>query len=76
MSGGMLLARQTFRRLFRSSASTRRKVWDTAGDVAITDLKGSTAMYERLGDLNAYCIGSRGTLHCWVRRFRNTLELS
>jgi class 3 adenylate cyclase len=57
VSGGMLLARQTFRRLFRSE-----RVDETEGlgirevTLLFTDLKGSTAMYERLGDLNAYAL--------------------
>jgi class 3 adenylate cyclase len=57
MSGGMLLARQTFRRLFRSE-----RVDEAEGlgirqvTLLFTDLKGSTAMYERLGDLNAYAL--------------------
>jgi class 3 adenylate cyclase len=57
VSGGMLLARQTFRRLFRSE-----QVDETEGlgirqvTLLFTDLKGSTAMYERLGDLNAYAL--------------------
>jgi class 3 adenylate cyclase len=57
MSGGMLLARQTFRRLFRSE-----RVDENEGlgirqvTLLFTDLKGSTAMYERLGDLNAYAL--------------------
>ena len=57
MSGGMLLARQTFRRLFRSEQI------DEAEGLGIrqvtflfTDLKSSTAMYDRLGDLNAYAL--------------------
>ena len=57
ISGGMLLARQTFRRLFRSE-----RVGEQEGlgirqvTLLFTDLKGSTAMYERLGDLNAYAL--------------------
>lgn len=57
MTGGMLLARQTFRRLFRSE-----RVDETEGlgirqvTLLFTDLKGSTAMYERFGDLNAYAL--------------------
>jgi class 3 adenylate cyclase len=57
VSGGMLLARQTFRNLFRSERV------DEAEGLGIrqvtflfTDLKGSTALYERLGDLNAYAL--------------------
>jgi class 3 adenylate cyclase len=57
VSGGMLLARQTFRKLFRSE-----RVDDAEGlgirqvTFLFTDLKGSTALYERLGDLNAYAL--------------------
>ncbi|HEY2891039.1 MAG TPA: DUF5939 domain-containing protein [Dongiaceae bacterium] len=57
MSGGALLASQTFRRLFRSE-----RVDETEGlgirqvTFLFTDLKGSTAMYEHLGDLNAYAL--------------------
>ena len=57
LSGGMLLARQTFRRLFRSE-----QVDEAEGlgirqvTLLFTDLKGSTAMYEQLGDLNAYAL--------------------
>jgi class 3 adenylate cyclase len=57
MSAGTLLARQTFRRLFRSE-----RVDESEGlgirqvSFLFTDLKGSTAMYERLGDLNAYAL--------------------
>jgi class 3 adenylate cyclase len=57
LSGGTLLARQTFRRLFRSE-----RVDESEGlgirqvTFLFTDLKGSTAMYERLGDLNAYAL--------------------
>jgi class 3 adenylate cyclase len=57
VSGGMLLARQTFRKLFRSERV------DEAEGLGIrqvtflfTDLKGSTALYEHLGDLNAYAL--------------------
>jgi class 3 adenylate cyclase len=57
VSGGMLLARQTFRKLFRSERV------DEAEGLGIrqvtflfTDLKGSTALYESLGDLNAYAL--------------------
>ena len=57
LSGGTLLARQTFRHLFR-----QERVDETEGlgirqvTFLFTDLKGSTAMYERLGDLNAYAL--------------------
>ena len=55
LSGGRLLTTQTFRNLFRSQV-----VEATEGigvrDVALlfTDLKGSTELYDRIGDLNAY----------------------
>jgi class 3 adenylate cyclase len=57
LSGGMLLARQTFRRLFRSERVDEREgLGIRQVTFLFTDLKGSTAMYERLGDLNAYAL--------------------
>src|SRR5260370_3686852 len=57
MSGGMLLARQTFRRLFRSERVDEREgLGIRQVTLLFTDLKGSTAMYERFGDLNAYAL--------------------
>lgn len=57
MSGGMLLARQTFRRLFRSERVEEKEgLGIRQVTLLFTDLKGSTAMYERLGDLNAYAL--------------------
>ena len=57
MYGGMLLARQTFRRLFRSERVDEREgLGIRQVTLLFTDLKGSTAMYERLGDLNAYAL--------------------
>jgi class 3 adenylate cyclase len=57
LSGGRLIATQTFRDLFRSEL-----VKSTEGlgvrDVTLlfTDLKGSTALYDRIGDLNAFSL--------------------
>jgi class 3 adenylate cyclase len=57
MSGGMLLAKQTFRRLFRSERVDEKEgLGIRQVTLMFTDLKGSTAMYERLGDLNAYAL--------------------
>jgi class 3 adenylate cyclase len=57
ISGGALLARQTFRRLFRSERVDEREgLGIRQVTFLFTDLKGSTAMYERLGDLNAYAL--------------------
>jgi class 3 adenylate cyclase len=57
MSGGMLLARQTFRRLFRSERVDEKEgLGIRQVTLLFTDIKGSTAMYERLGDLNAYAL--------------------
>jgi len=57
VTGGMLLARQTFRRLFRSERVDEREgLGIRQVTFLFTDLKGSTAMYERLGDLNAYAL--------------------
>ena len=53
----MLLARQTFRRLFRSERVDEREGLGIRHVTFLfTDLKGSTALYERLGDLNAYAL--------------------
>jgi len=57
VSGGALLARQTFRRLFRAERVDEREgLGIRQVTFVFTDLKGSTAMYERLGDLNAYAL--------------------
>jgi class 3 adenylate cyclase len=55
LSGKRLLMTQTFRDFFRSEiirATEGLAVRDIT--VLFTDLKGSTALYERIGDLNAY----------------------
>jgi class 3 adenylate cyclase len=55
LSGKRLLMTQTFRDFFRSeviSATEGIAVQDVT--LVFTDLKGSTALYERIGDLNAY----------------------
>jgi len=57
ISGGMLIARQTFRRLFRSERVDEREgLGIRQVTFLFTDLKGSTALYEKLGDLNAYAL--------------------
>lgn len=55
LSGKRLLMTQTFRDVFRSEvigATEGIAVLDVT--LVFTDLKGSTALYERIGDLNAY----------------------
>src|SRR6202034_3829560 len=55
LSGKRLLMTQTFRDFFRSEvigATEGIAVRDVA--LVFTDLKGSTTLYERIGDLNAY----------------------
>ena len=55
LSGKRLLMTQTFRDVFRSEvigATEGIAVLDVI--LVFTDLKGSTALYERIGDLNAY----------------------
>lgn len=57
LTGGRLLATQTFRELFRSElvkATEGIAVRDVT--LIFTDLKGSTALYERIGDLNAFSL--------------------
>ena len=57
LSGGALLARNTFRQLFRSERVDEKEGSGIRQVTFLfTDLKGSTAMYERLGDLNAYAL--------------------
>jgi class 3 adenylate cyclase len=57
VSGGMLLTRQTFRKLFRSERVDEEEGLGVRQVTFLfTDLKGSTALYERLGDLNAYAL--------------------
>jgi len=57
MSGSALLARQTFRRLFRQERVDEKEgLGIRQVTFLFTDLKGSTALYERLGDLNAYAL--------------------
>jgi class 3 adenylate cyclase len=55
LSGKRLLATQSFRDNFRSEV-IRAAEGIAVRDVTLlfTDLKGSTALYERIGDLNAY----------------------
>jgi class 3 adenylate cyclase len=57
VSGGMLLARESFRRLFRSERVDEKEgLGIRQVTLLFTDLKGSTSMYQRLGDLNAYAL--------------------
>lgn len=57
VSGGMLLTRQTFRKLFRSERVDEEEGLGVRQVTFLfTDLKGSTPLYERLGDLNAYAL--------------------
>ena len=55
LSGKRLLATQTFRDLFGSElASQGLNIKDIT--LLFTDLKGSTALYEQIGDLNAFSL--------------------
>ncbi|HKV16526.1 MAG TPA: DUF5939 domain-containing protein [Reyranella sp.] len=57
LTGKRLLTTQTFRDLFRSEvirASEGLGVTDIT--LLFTDLKGSTALYDRIGDLNAFAL--------------------
>ena len=57
LSGKRLLTTQTFRDLFRSEV-IRGHEGIGVKDIALlfTDLKGSTALYDRIGDLNAFAL--------------------
>ena len=55
LSGKQLLTTQTYRDLFRSeSTSEGLAIKDIT--LLFTDLKGSTALYDRIGDLNAFSL--------------------
>lgn len=55
LSGKRLLTTQTFRDLFRSE-STGQGIGIKDITLLFTDLKGSTALYDRIGDLNAFSL--------------------
>ena len=57
LTGKQLLTTQTFRDLFRSEV-IRGHEGLAIKDIALlfTDLKGSTALYDRIGDLNAFAL--------------------
>ncbi|MFA1674454.1 DUF5939 domain-containing protein [Rhizobium mongolense] len=57
LSGKRLLTTQTFRDLFRSEVIRSHEGLGVT-DIALlfTDLKGSTALYDRIGDLNAFAL--------------------
>jgi class 3 adenylate cyclase len=57
LSGKRLLTTQTFRDLFRSEV-IRTSEGIGVNDITLlfTDLKGSTALYDRIGDLNAFAL--------------------
>jgi class 3 adenylate cyclase len=55
LSGKKLLTTQTFRDLFRSEVTSRDETLSIKDITFLfTDLKGSTAMYEQIGDAKAY----------------------
>jgi class 3 adenylate cyclase len=57
VTGAMLLANQTFRRLFRNETiPSDEGVGVRDVTVLFTDLKGSTALYERIGDFKAFSL--------------------
>ena len=55
LSGKRLLTTQTFRDLFRSEV-TSEGIGIKDITLLFTDLKGSTALYDRIGDLNAFSL--------------------
>ena len=60
LNGKRLLTRQAFRDLFRSEVIKARE-GIAVKDITLlfTDLKGSTALYDRIGDLNAFALVQR-----------------
>jgi class 3 adenylate cyclase len=75
LSGKRLLMTQTFRDFFRSeviSATEGIAVLDIT--LVFTDLKGSTALYERIGDLNAYIQVQRHFQHLLDAAFSTSAD--
>lgn len=60
LTGKQLLTTQTFHELF-SEQTIQHDIGLTVRDIALlfTDLKGSTSLYERIGDLNAFNLVQR-----------------
>ncbi len=56
LSGKRLLTTQTFRDLFRSEVIGSEGIGVKDIALLFTDLKGSTALYDRIGDLNAFSL--------------------
>jgi class 3 adenylate cyclase len=57
LSGKRLLTSQTFRELFRSEViQASEGIGVREITLLFTDLKGSTALYDRIGDLNAFAL--------------------
>jgi class 3 adenylate cyclase len=55
LTGGRVLSQQTFRRLFRSEViQATEGIGVREVTMLFTDLKGSTALYEKIGDLRAF----------------------
>jgi class 3 adenylate cyclase len=72
LSGKRLLMTQTFRDFFRSEViSTAEGIAVLDVTLVFTDLKGSTALYERIGDLNAYIQVQRHFQHLLDATVRN-----
>jgi len=57
LTGPRLITSQTFRELFRTESLPAQEGLEIKGvTLVFTDLKGSTALYERIGDLQAYAL--------------------
>jgi class 3 adenylate cyclase len=64
LTGKRLLTSQTFRDLFRAEAvRTSEGLAVRSIALVFTDLKGSTALYDRIGDLNAFALVQRHFEH-------------
>jgi len=61
LDGKRLITTQTFRDLFRSEVIAARE-GISVKDITLlfTDLKESTALYDRIGDLSAFSLSARG----------------
>jgi len=65
LNGKRLLTTQAFRDLFRSEViKAREGIGSRNITLLFTDLKGSTGLYDRIGDLNAFAPPSSGISIC------------
>ena len=72
-----MLTNQTFRDVFKAdNLNVDQRLKITSLTFLFTDLKGSTALYERVGDLAAFDLVRAHFLRCWRSSRRRTAPWS